>query len=406
MTLRAWPALLFLFGATASAQDAPRAERLYLSTGTLLGSTRVVGLGGAYTGVAEGAAGFPSNLASLAHRAPDLDRDFDVGVTFSLQSLPLGSPRFRDLDNDGERDESQTVSQLQGGLLMQYKKFGLGAYYRTVSQSFCLNEVCSSGDFISVQISNTAVAAAYAIGQDDFLFAAGVYSAEATFRLRDEQRRYGNTGLEIALLYRPRRNPYRVGLSVKPQVLGAYRPTGTQVPRIENRQLFSAVLAPGVLSVGASFRLGKGAENYNRLSPVAHREVTAELGVEAAGPQLPKDAPRGEWLLTAQLDLIAPVENAVPIRAFTSNSSAEVIGDFTQVAPHFGVEHETVPNIVRSRLGLYLEPTPFHAKKPRPHLTGGIEVFVIHYWQDWAISTSFDLARRYLNVGLSVGFWN
>src|SRR6218665_478463 len=57
--------------------------------GGLVGSSRVVGLGGAYVGIAEGVVGFASNLAALAHRSPQLDKDWDVGVTLSWLDLAL-----------------------------------------------------------------------------------------------------------------------------------------------------------------------------------------------------------------------------------------------------------------------------------------------------------------------------
>ena len=77
-------------------------ERLYLDTGALLGSNRMVGLGGAYAGIAEGADGLTSNLASVAHREKTLDRRWDLDATFSLMSLPIGSPGYgRDPCRDG-----------------------------------------------------------------------------------------------------------------------------------------------------------------------------------------------------------------------------------------------------------------------------------------------------------------
>ena len=33
------------------------------------------------------------------------------------------------------------------------------------------------------------------------------------------------------------------------------------------------------------------------------------------------------------------------------------------------------------------------------------ELFLYEYWEKWALSSSFDFARRYYNLGLSIGFW-
>jgi hypothetical protein len=60
---------------------------------------------------------------------------------------------------------------------------------------------------------------------------------------------------------------------------------------------------------------------------------------------------------------------------------------------------------VRTRLGVFVEPSSFEGQVPRPHVTGGFELFLFRYWEDWAVSASFDVARRYANVGFSLGFW-
>jgi len=113
----------------------------------------------------------------------------------------------------------------------------------------------------------------------------------------------------------------------------------------------------------------------------------------------------GRWLLTAQVDVVGGVENAVPVRSFTSLVAPQPVGESTKFQPRLGVEHEAWPGRLRTRLGAFLEPSPFRDTRPRPHVTGGFELFLFHYWEDWALSASFDVARRYSNFGVSVGFW-
>lgn len=402
-----------LLAQAASAQE-PRPERLYLNhSSVLLGSSRVLALGGAYVGVAEGASGFASNLAALAHRSPRLTRDWDVGFTLSYLDIPLASSRDRDLDNDGRRDEAQATRQLLGGIMLQYKRFGLGWYFRSTHLAYCPlpTEQCPGSEYVMVDVANTALAGAVALGRDDFIAALGIYGAEADFTHHGENRRYGDTGIELDVLYRPHGLNYRIGMSVKPQVVGFYRSRRNEAPFLAGRQLYSAVVSPAVLSLGGSIRLGEGSHLYNRLSPAARRDILARFGEAWVPPEdLPFEAP-GRWLLSFQVDLIAPTEDTVPISAFIDPSVAmrtvepEPIGRESYVTPRVGVEHETLPGRMRTRLGTFVEPTPFPGKLPRPHLTGGLELFALEYWDRWSVSAAFDFAARYYNVGLSIGFW-
>lgn len=382
----------------------PRPERLYVNAGVLQGSTRMVAMGGAYTGIAEGTAGFASNLATLAHRGPLLDRDWDLGVTLSWLDVPLSQRRGQDLDNDGLPDRAPGSSQLLFGLLLQYKEFGLGTYLRTRTVSYCATEECLKEDYISVSVTQSALAGAVAFGQDDFIVSLGIYSAQAELSQRQEAWKYGGTGLSLDLLFRPQGRPYRVGIAARPQVVGPWQPKKNQQPVLAGRPVYSALVAPATLSLGASYRFGEGAERYNRLSPAARRQLIA-AGAPNVPEESPPDAPTGNFLVSAQVDLISSVENGVALRSVTAFGEPEPVGRSTLFQPHLGAEHDSWPGRVRTRLGVFVEPSSFKGQVPRPHLTGGFEVFLFRYWEDWAVSASFDLARRYANVGFSVGFW-
>ena len=405
MTVRHAVPLLLLLGSLAHAQapeDQTRPERLYVSPSTLLGSSRVVGLGGAYVGIAEGAEGFNSNVASVAHRSARLERDWDAGFTLTWLQLPFTHPEQKDVDNDGLADEALEQRQLQGGVQLQYRHYGLGFSMRNSHLAYCATEGCGPEGRIRASLTTSLLAGGFALGRDDFLLALGIYSAEARFEHLGESWRYGNTGLAFDFLFRPHGRPYRVGVAVRPEVVGKWRPRDGQVPFLAGRQLYSAVVSPGLYSFGASWRLGEGSEHYNRLSPAARRQL-AEDGEET--PEEDPTQPPGRWLLSAQLDIIDGVEDALPLRAFTALGSQDPVGARTLLQPRFGVEHETLVNRLRTRLGTFVETSPFPDSRPRPHLTGGFEVFLLRYWEDWSVTASFDVARRYTNLGLSVGFW-
>jgi hypothetical protein len=382
----------------------PRPERLHVNPGVLQGSTRMVAMGGSYAGIAEGTAGFASNLAALAHRGPQLDRDWDVGVTLSWLDVPLSRRRGQDLDNDGLPDEAPGSSQLLFGLLLQYKEFGLGTFLRSRTVSYCATEACLEGDYIGVSVTQSALAGAVALGQDEFIVSLGIYTALAELSHGKEEWSYGGTGVSLDLLFRPQGLPYRVGIAIRPQVVGGWQPRENQVPVLAGRPIYSAVVSPATLSLGVSYRFGEGAERYNRLSPAARRQMIAG-GAHNVPVEESPDAPAGNFLFSAQVDMISSVENAVALRSVTAFGEPEPVGRTALFQPHIGAEHDSWPGRVRTRLGIFVEPSSFAGQVPRPHLTGGFELFLFRYWEDWAVSASFDLARRYANVGFSVGFW-
>ena len=399
-----------LAAAPALAQDVPtepRPERLYFNSGALLGSSRVVGLGGAYVGIAEGAAGFPSNLSALAQRSPSLERDWDLGVTLSWLDLPFTGTKRRDVDNDGLADESVANRQLLGALMLQYKRFGIGFLWRNSRTGYCLTLGCrGEGEQLRVSLTQSVLAGSVAFGQDDFILALGIFSAQASFsELGDESWRYGDTGVAVDMLYRPHGRPYRIGVAVRPEVVAGWRRDDGQSPFIAGRQIYAAVVSPAVLSLGASWRLGEGAHRYNRLSPAARRQLQVEGDDLPVPAEEPRDALAGRWLITAQVDLISSVSNAVPARSFASTAEPVLVGDTALFQPRVGAEWDAFPGLLRLRAGTWLEPSPFPERNPRPHLTGGLELFVLRYWEDWSINASFDLASRYSNWGISIGFW-
>ncbi|MBL9037876.1 MAG: hypothetical protein JNG84_05105 [Archangium sp.] len=123
-----------LLGASAaSAQSFSRSQRLLLSEGTLRGSPRVMGIAGAYVGLAEGAEGLTRNPAAAAAKDPTYKADFNIDFAFTMHFLPPGATAEQDWDSDGLPDQSAAgpfaflgtqVIYVVGAL--QYKSFALG----------------------------------------------------------------------------------------------------------------------------------------------------------------------------------------------------------------------------------------------------------------------------------------
>jgi hypothetical protein len=323
----------------------------------------------------------------------------------SWLDVPLARRRGQDLDNDGEADEAPGSSQLLFGLLLQYKEYGLGTFLRRRTVTYaCAAVECGGHDTLSVAVTQSALAGAMAFGQDEFIVSLGIYTALAQLSHGPQEWEYGGTGLSLDLLFRPQERPYRIGIAVRPQVVGAWKAKEGQTPVLAGQPIYSAVVAPATLSLGVSYRFGEGAERYNRLSPAARRQLIV-AGVSNVSPEDSPDAPAGNLLISAQVDMISSVESGVALRSVAAFGEPAPVGRAALFQPHIGAEHDSWPGRVRTRLGVFVEPSAFDGETPRPHLTGGFELFLFRYWEDWAVSASFDLAPRYSNVGFSVGFW-
>jgi hypothetical protein len=379
--------------ALALAQSPPNllSQRLYVDPGALLGSPRMVALGGAYVAVAEGADGMSANLAAITQHAPGLDRPWDVDATVSWLNIGAAHAQQLDYDNAGSANGAESSAQLAAAALVQFVHFGLGTSFRYSRDVYCTTD-CSSASALEVQWVKATVAASMALHHDDLLVALGYFGINAGFSYQGQTWQYSGSGVEVDALYRPEGMPYRLGLSIKPQVLAPYQPAAGQPDAIAGRTLYSAAVAPSILSLGIAYREGEGAERFNRLAPLAHR---------AEGADSP-EGPAGTLLLTGQLDLIQSAESAVPLRAMI-NQAPTPVAVSGALEPRIGLEHETLPGRLRLRAGAYLEPSAYASVSPRIHGTGGLEVRLFHALQDWSLSASFDVARLYYNFGLSLG---
>ncbi len=390
--------LLAFLSASALAQPQPLPQRLYVGSGLVIGSSRMVALGGAYVGIAEGADGFVSNFAAVAHRSPHREGqwDWDAGLSW----LVSPAPRLRDHDNDGDLDASSTARELYVSAFVQLGRAGLGTYVRSTTETFALPAL---PDLLEVDRQLVALTFGLSLARDELVLGGGFIGTVADLAVASEELTYTGANLEGGLLYRPTGQSWRLGATLRYPVMGTISDGRPAV--LAGRGSFSGTAAPSLLSIGASFRFGEGAHRYNRLSKAALFEIPREKG-KPPPEQKPDDgSPPGRWLLSVQLDVVAPVENATSLSAFTHEGTPRPVGANAYAAPHVGVEHETLVKRLRLRGGAYLEPSPFPGQGSRPHLTGGFQLFLLRLLDDWALAGAFDLAPRYHNVTVGIGFW-
>lgn len=278
------------------------------------------------------------------------------------------------------------------------------------------------------------------------------------------------SGIEMGFVFRPNFQPYRIGaafrtgIDTQPSFSRNLLPNsaGDIVVTNDGTSLFlpERVSLPWDVNIGAALQLGRRPLNplSRTIQQVAEREtltfrlrqidrdeerqrrlaqantpseraaVERELGREerldsehlarayAAARSALSDSfaevGRTYLLLSASLLVSGRVRDAVGVESFldqvVNRSGASVV-----FSPRFGAEAEVWENQLKTRGGLYLEPTRFATSSARAHATLGADLRLFRWdvfglWPDdfmWQVGGSVDMARRYLTWGVSIGGW-
>ncbi len=122
--------------------------------------------------------------------------------------------------------------------------------------------------------------------------------------------------------------------------------------------------------------------------------------------------PRERVLLLASVLMTGPSQDAVALEGFI-DQRRELVGQRVTIMPRAGIESEAIPNRLKTRAGVYLEPSRFSDGSSREHLTVGLDVrvfkwdvFGIFPGKEWRVSSFVDVSERYQNYGISAGSWH
>ncbi|HVJ93690.1 MAG TPA: hypothetical protein VM580_28000 [Labilithrix sp.] len=122
--------------------------------------------------------------------------------------------------------------------------------------------------------------------------------------------------------------------------------------------------------------------------------------------------PREHVLLLASVLMTGASEDAVALEGFI-DQRREIVGSRVTVAPRFAIESEPIPNRLKTRAGVYLEPSRFRDGNARQHFTVGFDVRVLSWdvfglfpHKQWRLSAFLDAAERYQNFGIGLGVWH
>jgi len=381
---------------------------LELHQGPVVGSVRVLGLGGAYVGVGEGVEGLLYNPASLGNRTSRSQDWFEWDAT--IDWLVLGSLGETDFFNDGPLEAR--YSELMAGLFgagFQLGRLGVGLAGRF--QTFWVG----SGPPVEgeeapevkldAQDGKVAMAGVFDLFryQEALVLGLGLRFASLT---ATEQGGEGEAltllqgaSLEGGLLWRPPGERWRFGAVLRLPTRGTREEVaeaeGEPVPnRFGARHLPDTLVAPWELAVGLSWMFGPFGPSYNSKRKAVRIPV-----------------PGRRLLVAADVVVTGAVERAEASRATGMSGFVEQrlvpARDRPSLSLRAGVERDLFPTRLRVRGGAYLEPARFEGVDARPHLTGGADLRLFHLWgYDLRLSVVFDVARRYNNTALSVGLWH
>lgn len=447
--------------------------RLRIWSGPVLAPSRVLGLAGAYQAVAEDLAGFAVNAAAPAVRTAYSWDWFDYDLDFSISLPNLFRPR------DGEYgglpisfDYTGWVFLTLGGNV-QLGPWGFGVESNLERFDLTPDNAVGAESYRGT-LTRTTMLAARQFFDGDLVIGSGFryvgfsISGVTPEGARNTLVNVGGIAPEIGFLLRPEETWFRFGATYRMGVT-----TGSPGPndqlKVNKWTIPQAVNLPWEFDVGFAFQGGprplnvhwsnpiededefradvvrarerRAAERANVLAatPPDQREARArelaeaearvheeeDLAVKEFGRRLQQarreryDAmPREYILLTLGLLVTGTTPNGISLESFFSQTVARA-GSVVTYSPRLGLETELVPNVLRPRIGSYVEPSQFTAhadwKAFRQHLTAGFDLYLFRWGglfglipkdNKWRITTAVDVTNGYWNYGLSFGNWH
>jgi hypothetical protein len=103
--------------------------------------------------------------------------------------------------------------------------------------------------------------------------------------------------------------------------------------------------------------------------------------------------------------VLGPSTDAITLKGFMLQLRQPVGGD-PSFGFHLGAESEVISDWWQVRAGTYLEPARRPGTWGRLHFTAGTEVKLFTLIWTWKASVAFDVADRYTNLCVGIGFWH
>ncbi len=433
-------------GAQTPAAGTPISSNNYgidLFTGPITGPGRVIGMAGAYSAIATGIDGAQFNPAGYAERA---EQEIDWWEWELTGGISLGGLFGRnDVDNNGT-SALATADAVRLNLSGRVQFAHLGVGLTTTIQNYTLSD--DGGKSADISFVTVRAGGAYAFMEGALVLGAGVRSialgvgdpASSTTVVN-----FQGIGFETGMLWRPMLQRYRIGAAFrsavdsKPDAGGMQTTDEARVMRAQGLVLPGRVHVPWEFQGGFAYLFGERRANApwrhtDDLKQHLKRRIETRTYVApdthggAAYPGLPTDNPKAALqtaiandreaerrylraqprryiLLSADFVLSGPTERGQSVEAFLVQRR-ETSGRKPSYGFRAGAESEFLQDRLKMRAGSYLEPSRTNRSYYRPHATLGADVRLFDLW-GWSIrgTLTTDVAPRYFDWGLSVGFW-
>lgn len=408
--------------------------------GPILASSRITGMGGAYTAIAEGADGIPFNPAAASLRSPYSttrdDWDITGGVTFP------SSIEGTDFDNNGQK--GLTYDSFVWGSLggyVQHDHLGIGVILS--GQFYELGNpggstVLPNGSrlkSLSLDVVRADIVASYGFLDEQLHVGLGMRNNvfQATSELTDGNLFVSNGyGLQGGVLWAPKTLPLRLGLAARSPLLSYVDPE-SQIQedhgdrRAGDFYLPSKVSLPWEIEWGSAFQIGRRPLNmpwYDE-DKVPEEEADKERrtvkgmlepryrGARRLLRRRYRAIARQRLLVAFSALLTGPSSNAVGFESMLSQI-VDRTGERATLTLRAGAEGEVISDRLVLRAGSYMEPTRFRESSPRVHGTTGFDVRLLDtsffglLSDDLGIrlTAAVDGARDYFGWSLGLGMWH
>jgi len=363
-----------------------RAQTLDLHQSTVIGSPRLVGMGGTVAAASEDMTGMLATPAAMAFRPPGAvgswDWDFYVDT--------LIASRDTDLSNSGlPPSPDRAIEAYAGGICLYVGKWGVGISGAGVSYGLPPAMAGGAPTTLTADGSQLAVGRSVLGGQ----LGIGASLAIAEFAIKQgDATVFDLTGgaLAAGVLVRPTALPWRAGVSARLPAITSDVTNNCGDPADCNG-LVPPARAQSPWQIGAGFAWRFGQTQWNEPIPVLFRDERA-------------------LVLAADVAIVGRVPDGVSVAGFAAQME-QPSGRAVTASARLGAEAELLPGRLRVRLGSYWEPGRIDGRDGRVHGTTGAELrlFRFSFWEKerrLRVALAADVAQRYRNIALSIGFWH
>jgi len=374
---------------------------------TIRGSTRYIGLGGAFVAIADDTQGVAVNPASAAVRVPYSWDAFDYSFGIDL-GIATWLPK-NDIYNAPQSGSSNGGSLFGSfAILTNYRHVGLGIAAEAEQNVASRKAQPGFSTKLTANFGLMRPALAYGYFDGQLLLGAGLRVLGFSFGgNRGSVPLTAGIGYTAGVIVKPTGKQFRVGVAIE-------QPINAEVASDDGSAL-TMVHVPWTAAFGFAYQFGQRKLNSKFVTArdrarknAAGREPSKEE-VKAAKQELFDEYQRDQtWylLLSTDLSLIQASGNVALGGSSPLNR--------TLVSPRVGIETEVVPRWLRLRTGSYLELATTEEGDSRLHATGGVDIKLFKWsmfgliapFDYWQLSLAADGARSYLNTSFSIGFWH